>query len=259
MHTNKGYVDTLRGLVSARDIAMTASIIVITAATARLSNPSLRQVGYGDITPTNDVERAYAVCLALAGALVFAFCIGSISSLASQGNVTEQIIEEEMHGLTDFLRYSSTPRKLQHKLRLQLFYSTKKAPHLTHNILNSLPRCLQSEMIDHLMIDWRGFPFFTEMDTDCRVRILQLLRPFALEKGEYVYQVRILKFILKSYCEINRRTSIRCATPTFSTLLWSIIRQAPTCSPDQSPPRPGPGLRCSSVAQPLAPSPFPGS
>eukprot|EP00961_Rhodomonas_salina_P160433 2159758-Rhodomonas_salina.1 len=44
---------------------------------------TLATVGYGDIAPTNDYERLYAVVLAMLGAMVFAFCIGSISNLVS--------------------------------------------------------------------------------------------------------------------------------------------------------------------------------
>lgn len=135
-----------------------------------LVNPScLLAVGYGDVTPTNDIERVYAVCLALAGALVFAFCIGSISSLASQGNKTEQIIEERVHGLTDFLRFSSVPRMLQYKLRMQLFHCSKRAPHLIHDVLDLMPRNLKNDLIDHLMADTGGnLKIFQFMDEDCR-------------------------------------------------------------------------------------------
>ena len=167
---------------------------------------TLSTVGYGDVTPTNDAERAYAVMLALAGALVFAFCIGSISSLAQQGNVTEQLLEEEMHGLTDFLRFSSVNRKLQHKLRLQLFYATKKAPHLTHDIFHCMPRRLKNELVDNLMSDTRQFRFFQGMDSDCRARILGLLKPCALEGGDFVYEcldvVTEMYFIVRGEVEI---------------------------------------------------------
>jgi hypothetical protein len=66
---------------------------------------TLATVGYGDVTPANDIERSYATALALVGAIVFAYCIGSISSLAAQGNSTEAKIEETLKSLTDFFRW----------------------------------------------------------------------------------------------------------------------------------------------------------
>jgi hypothetical protein len=44
---------------------------------------ALTTVGFGDITPTNDVERVCALVLALGGAVVFAFCIGASLSATS--------------------------------------------------------------------------------------------------------------------------------------------------------------------------------
>ena len=65
---------------------------------------TLSTVGYGDVTPTNDSERIFAASLALLGAVIFAYCIGSISTLANQENETEAEIDETLRGLHDFLQ-----------------------------------------------------------------------------------------------------------------------------------------------------------
>ena len=45
---------------------------------------SLTTMGYGDVVPASHIERIFAVAVALIGAVVFAHCVGTISSLITQ-------------------------------------------------------------------------------------------------------------------------------------------------------------------------------
>ena len=49
---------------------------------------TLTTVGYGDITPANDAERAYALFALLVGALVFGYMLSSIGDLIGRSTRT---------------------------------------------------------------------------------------------------------------------------------------------------------------------------
>ena len=44
----------------------------------------LSTVGFGDITPANDLERFYSIMITLLGALIFAIVIGTAQEIAQQ-------------------------------------------------------------------------------------------------------------------------------------------------------------------------------
>ena len=46
-------------------------------------HPLLSQVGYGDITPTNDAERLFCLAALLIGGLVFGFIVSTIGSMVA--------------------------------------------------------------------------------------------------------------------------------------------------------------------------------
>ena len=41
-------------------------------------------MGYGDIVPVTDIERIFTLGVALIGAVVFSYCMGSVGTLISQ-------------------------------------------------------------------------------------------------------------------------------------------------------------------------------
>ena len=44
-------------------------------------------MGYGDIVPVTDIERIFTLGVALIGAVVFSYCMGSVGTLISQVGV----------------------------------------------------------------------------------------------------------------------------------------------------------------------------
>ena len=150
---------------------------------------TLSTVGYGDVTPTNDMERVFAAVLALAGAVIFAYCIGSISTLANQENITEAEIDVSLRSLHDFLQHRNVPRDTQQHVKQHLLFTSQTAPHLIHNCLGLLPRRLRYRIIDDCLADHlMQCKLFKAMDVECRSFIAQYLHPLYLPENTYLFR-----------------------------------------------------------------------
>ncbi|CAM9957047.1 unnamed protein product, partial [Choristocarpus tenellus] len=74
---------------------------------------TMTTVGYGDIVPVVDSERAYATVIMVIGATVFGYIVGSVSALASNPNGSQAKETEKVLAVANYL----DEKKIQAKLR----------------------------------------------------------------------------------------------------------------------------------------------
>ena len=73
---------------------------------------TLTTVGYGDITPTNNLERIYTLFALLLGALVFGFILSAIGSLVQAVDRQAALSEERLVAASEFLgQYGLFPQR----------------------------------------------------------------------------------------------------------------------------------------------------
>jgi len=107
---------------------------------------TMTTVGYGDITPSNDLERAYAVVVMIFGATVFGYIIGSIAELSSG---REDALSSKLCVLREFCDERGLNQKTQGFVqRHYAFWYQEMTPlHDEPRLLHELPPSLRKEVI----------------------------------------------------------------------------------------------------------------
>ena len=88
---------------------------------------TLTTVGYGDVTPANDTERAFTCMVLLLGALVFGYMIGNVSAMMAQLTRQENEIRDRMDAVKDYVAWRNMPPELAVRIKTYCayYYSTR--------------------------------------------------------------------------------------------------------------------------------------
>ena len=191
---------------------------------------TLTTVGYGDITPTNDIERRFVTFALLIGSLTFAYILGDIGSLMQSLDRQNVLINERIDSVKEYLRWRGIPRDLG--IRVRRYYEhffTQRAIFDEGSILGELNPQLHSEVVQKILSGTLGkLPIFNLLDPDFRLALFPLLKPLSFMPGEVIFRKgdasRDLMFLLEG--EVSRRSLTRtrlftpCVAPASHRLLF---------------------------------------
>ena len=78
---------------------------------------TLTTVGYGDIIPTNNDERLYALGCQLVGAFVFGYILSTVAELVSNADPNAVKIESKLSEVRVYLRWHKFPTELTTRVK----------------------------------------------------------------------------------------------------------------------------------------------
>mmetsp|Transcript_18147 Transcript_18147/g.30266 ORF Transcript_18147/g.30266 Transcript_18147/m.30266 type:complete len:582 (-) Transcript_18147:1749-3494(-) len=144
--------------------------------------------GYGDITPGPIYEKMMTVLMMLAGSIMFASVIGSVSEFQADRKADMQ--REKMDSVSRFMRFQQLPTDLQ--IRMQAYYEHYLQRNLDFDeeeILSEMSSSLRSEvqlLMNRDLIE--RVPFFKGADTRFIVRIISALKRRCYAPGDIIMQ-----------------------------------------------------------------------
>ena len=109
---------------------------------------TLTTVGFGDITPSNGIERAFTICLFIIGTFIFTFIIGSLEKIIAQIDVTSTIYNRKVEMLKTYFK---TRPKLSNKIQtlclsyLDHLWNVRKGAK-SEEVFNILPGNLKTDI-----------------------------------------------------------------------------------------------------------------
>ncbi len=112
---------------------------------------TLSTIGYGDITPNDNLSRVYTMSVQLLGVCVFGVVIGQVSRLLMEADKRREHAKNQLESLASLFKHYKIPGDLQKKSYRFLHHVLAHAANEDEEkVLNALPLGLQSELRTHM-------------------------------------------------------------------------------------------------------------
>lgn len=151
---------------------------------------TLTTIGYGDITPSNDITRIYTMVIMVLGVGTYGVVIGTVSKMIVQAERHKEEKKEKFKELTMFMKHYKVPFGLQkqvfsfygHLLNKKLFDGESK-------IVAELPQALQNELEVYKKIKLiKAAPIFEGVPLGCLKMIAEHLKQEVFSPNKYIMQ-----------------------------------------------------------------------
>lgn len=150
---------------------------------------TLTTVGYGDITPTNDLEIAFTLVIMFLGVSMYAFIIGNVASLISNLDANQGRFREKLDQIQAYMRERGIPSFLQQQVRdyYQYMWEYSHDASMELDFLDELPHSIKTRIYLHLYRELlEKVPLLTEADEGFIEDLVIKLRPRILPPNDYI-------------------------------------------------------------------------
>jgi len=147
---------------------------------------TMTTVGYGDILPQSDVERAYSIFSMLLGGGYYGFIVATMASLVSNLDANAKSYYEKMDNVTSYMKKRKFPKILFRKMRkyYKHYYEQRTALNESE-ILDDLSSQLRAEVALFLIHDIvYNIDLFHDLNPEMLAKLLTVLKPLQVMEGE---------------------------------------------------------------------------
>mmetsp|Transcript_105026 Transcript_105026/g.182624 ORF Transcript_105026/g.182624 Transcript_105026/m.182624 type:complete len:341 (+) Transcript_105026:1-1023(+) len=154
------------------------------------SMTTLSTVGYGDITPKTDEERAYAILAMVTGGALYGYVIGSLTSIVTETGISSRAYNERMELIYSWLEghNEKVPRTVRRRLR-RFFKRTlvEKSVMEDYAIVSELSPELGAETAFYLVDERvKRHPMFCKCPPNHLILLVGVLRTKHVNAHEHV-------------------------------------------------------------------------
>ncbi len=149
---------------------------------------TLTTVGYGDITPTTEIEIIFTLIVMFLGISMYAYIIGNVSSLISNLDAVKARYREKLWQIQTYMRDNKITPKLQQKIRDYYQYRWLENQDIRdYHILDELPDPLRMRLALELHKEViEKVPIFQSATPNFVGEIVMALKPEILPPHEYI-------------------------------------------------------------------------
>jgi hypothetical protein len=146
---------------------------------------TLTTVGYGDISPSSDAERAYTILAMVIGGGFYGYVVGSISSLVSNSDLNASAYYDRLDLIHAWLEHHNMPAELRRTLR-RFFQASlhERSAIKESDIWQDLTPELQNAVGEHIIhTHVKNNPLFDGMSMSSVVHLQSVLRKLTIPAG----------------------------------------------------------------------------
>ncbi|MDC7232994.1 MAG: ion transporter, partial [Spirochaetales bacterium] len=149
---------------------------------------TLTTIGYGDISPSTNLETIFVIIVELIGAGMYGFIIGNIANIIANIDIAKSQYQEKMEKVSTFLRYKKIPADLKDKISDYYDYLWEsRRGYDESSILSDLPKPLQTSVSLFLNREIiQKVPIFQGASEEFIKEIILNLEPVVFTPGDYV-------------------------------------------------------------------------
>jgi hypothetical protein len=146
-------------------------------------------IGYGDITPSNDMERCTTIFVELAGVFLYSYTIGTITSLMADMDKRHSKLDSKIIVLQDIAKKYNLSRKFYEKLKSALEYNQTMLNKERSEMIANLPKKLAMQLnivMNKSLIDKNKF--FDGKQIKFITTVIDYLKPLKVKSKEIIYR-----------------------------------------------------------------------
>ncbi|XP_015238401.1 PREDICTED: potassium voltage-gated channel subfamily H member 1-like isoform X1 [Cyprinodon variegatus] len=200
---------------------------------------SLTSIGFGNIAPTTDGEKIFAVAMMMIGSLLYATIFGNVTTIFQQMYANTNRYHEMLNSVRDFLKLYQVPKGLSERVMDYIASTWSMSRGIdTEKVLQICPKDMRADICVHLNRKvFKEHPAFRLASDGCLRALAMEFQMIHCAPGDLIYHagesVDSLCFVVSGSLEViqdDEVVAILGKGDVFGDVFWKEVTLAPACA-----------------------------
>uniref|UniRef100_A0AAY5EEM5 Potassium voltage-gated channel, subfamily H (eag-related), member 1a n=1 Tax=Electrophorus electricus TaxID=8005 RepID=A0AAY5EEM5_ELEEL len=200
---------------------------------------SLTSIGFGNIAPTTDGEKIFAVAMMMIGSLLYATIFGNVTTIFQQMYANTNRYHEMLNSVRDFLKLYQVPKGLSERVMDYIASTWSMSRGIdTDKVLHICPKDMRADICVHLNRKvFKEHPAFRLASDGCLRALAMEFQTIHSAPGDLIYHagesVDSLCFVVSGSLEViqdDEVVAILGKGDVFGDVFWKELNLAQSCA-----------------------------
>ncbi|KAG8000254.1 Potassium voltage-gated channel subfamily H member 1, partial [Nibea albiflora] len=200
---------------------------------------SLTSIGFGNIAPTTDGEKIFAVAMMMIGSLLYATIFGNVTTIFQQMYANTNRYHEMLNSVRDFLKLYQVPKGLSERVMDYIASTWSMSRGIdTEKVLQICPKDMRADICVHLNRKvFKEHPAFRLASDGCLRALAMEFQTIHCAPGDLIYHagesVDSLCFVVSGSLEViqdDEVVAILGKGDVFGDVFWKEVTLAQACA-----------------------------